>query len=611
MNKYKILLISVLILGALIRLWNLSADPSVLLDSGQVGDEGYWTYNSRHLVLFGNLATDGYYHDFAAAPLFSLATYVSFLTFGVGFWQARVVSAIAGTITLLLTFLIAKQINERVALLATFLVAINTMLIMHSRLAVGESFSITFATIGIYFLLKKNTETISGFSYALSLLSKTTSYLYLPSALLILISTSKPHKVISRRMVNFSLAFITFFVVGFGYLLLNWGKQIRLIYSTFGQWYVPKNPTELWQNILSFIMHPFWGSPFLFTLLLLALLNVINYSFYKKGRTYERKFLILWLFGIVLLGPTISVLPNARLLGMIVPIAILGAQAVFDPRVRIIDFKKLKISSNTSSFVVLAFLSGIPIAVGSAKLTLAIVKRVTGNELVVNYLFSLSIFYSILLLIMLLKKKKLLISVIRTDIFLFLFLPIASFIPLFLLYLNFFMLISLPKALLISVLILLVFILFLFTFNFLFSSKKFILLLIVSYIIFNSFGVATILYKPSHNIEESAAKLGNLVGHRSLIGFYGQELSLGNVSRPIYWAPNLNFAGGLNSDWRKYDPKYLLVTQVFDSKPGNPEAWPSQKDIKTSIDSIITLNLTREFWKAKREFRINVYVIND
>lgn len=56
------------------RVWNLGADPSLFLDSGQVGDEGYWLYNARSLALFGQTAKDDFttilrLHQFSALLL--------------------------------------------------------------------------------------------------------------------------------------------------------------------------------------------------------------------------------------------------------------------------------------------------------------------------------------------------------------------------------------------------------------------------------------------------------------------------------------------------------------------------------------------------------------
>ena len=96
MNKSRLILILVFLAAVLIRISFLSADPSILLDSGQVGDEGLWVYNARNLALFGKTVEDDFYSDIAAAPVFLLFAFLNFSLFGIGFWQARLISGVFG-----------------------------------------------------------------------------------------------------------------------------------------------------------------------------------------------------------------------------------------------------------------------------------------------------------------------------------------------------------------------------------------------------------------------------------------------------------------------------------------------------------------------------------
>jgi len=100
-------------------LFLLSADPSILLDSGQVGDEGFWNYSARSLHVFGKLPPDDFYHDIAVSPLFTIFSFISFSMFGAGFWQARFVSAFSGLLTVLFTYLIASRYEKKVGLISS------------------------------------------------------------------------------------------------------------------------------------------------------------------------------------------------------------------------------------------------------------------------------------------------------------------------------------------------------------------------------------------------------------------------------------------------------------------------------------------------------------
>ncbi|MEX2028725.1 MAG: glycosyltransferase family 39 protein [Candidatus Curtissbacteria bacterium] len=614
MKKTTLAFLLIAALGTILRFWSLSADPSVLLDSGQVGDEGYWLYNARSLALFGKTVPDQFYHDFAAAPLFSLMSLLSFLSFGVGFWQARIVSAASGVVILFLTYLIAKKINGKVAMLSTFFVAINAMLILHNRLAVGESLSIMFATAGFSFLfLKKNAEVLSGAAFALSLLSKTTSFLYLPSAALMILSDSR-NILDVKRLVYFCLSLVVLFSSIFGILYLRWGNEIGLIYSSFGSWYAPRTILGVWGNVFNFFLHPFWGSPFFFSAVILAILNSLNFLFEKKSRTRERRLLILWVLGFLLLGPFISGLSNARLLGLIVPISILGAQTVFTPSYMRLEFTKaaevLAKLKGLASVAAVIVLGAIP-SVITGKILLAIFKRASGNQTIVDTLPYVSLVTLVIFTFLALSRRDILKLFLRLGVYALVFLPIAAFIPLFWGYLNFFGVGSPPRTTVISSLTMISFVAFSLLASRLSVLKKAALPLVTIYVLFNLAGIATIIYKPTYNIEGASQRLGELVGKDSFLGFYGHELSVNNRAWPIYWAPRLNSVGGVNANWQDYNPKYILVTTVFDSKIGTRGDWPLATDIDRPLSYIETLDMSRQFLGGRREFKVDVFRIEN
>src|SRR3990167_3220287 len=152
----KRIIILIFLVAFLARVVYLKADPSILLDSGQVGDEGYWNYNARNLALFGQIAKDEFLHDLAAAPLYSFFSYISFNIFGVGFWQARLVSALSGLISVIFTYKIARFFGQKVAIVSSALVSINVLFLLHNRLAVPESLAIMFLITCVYFWMQKN-----------------------------------------------------------------------------------------------------------------------------------------------------------------------------------------------------------------------------------------------------------------------------------------------------------------------------------------------------------------------------------------------------------------------------------------------------------------------
>src|SRR5688500_11804288 len=57
-------------------------------------DEGAWTHNARNRALWGVWGLDAW-NPMYIAPVFTALEYLSFAAFGVGVWQARLVSEVA------------------------------------------------------------------------------------------------------------------------------------------------------------------------------------------------------------------------------------------------------------------------------------------------------------------------------------------------------------------------------------------------------------------------------------------------------------------------------------------------------------------------------------
>ena len=75
-----------------LRLSFPTADPPWTTTVGIVWhDEGAWVHNARNRALFGRWSEDAWNPMFIA-PVFTGLEYVSFSLFGVGVWQARLVS---------------------------------------------------------------------------------------------------------------------------------------------------------------------------------------------------------------------------------------------------------------------------------------------------------------------------------------------------------------------------------------------------------------------------------------------------------------------------------------------------------------------------------------
>lgn len=609
MKHQKIVL--VFLLAFLARILYLQVDSSILLDTGQVGDEGYWLYNARNLKLFGQLATDDFYHDLAAAPIFSLFAYLSFAIFGVGFWQARIISALAGFATVLVAYKIAKGLGNKTALITVLLLGFNVLFLLHNRLGVPESLSILATTLAVFFWIKVKPGAC-GIATTCALWTKTTAFLSIPSILAITVLDWAEKRVNASTVLKFLISFLLSFGLVNLLLYRNWGEKITFIYVTFGSWYRPVNFGGLWNNIIAFFAHPFWGSPFVFAVATLALVNISASIFVKSKIKYEQKVMFAWLAGSLVLTPFMSQVTNARLLPLLIPVSILAASTLANIRLYFVSIKNLKIKKlNKIAMIITIFVLSFPVAAIFGKFLLAVLKRVSSNEQIVYLLPHLSIVSTIILTVILLRflSRKSLQFLVKFNVILLLALPLISFLAVFSDYLRFFTIVNLGTTVTTSLGI----VAFLITGLGLLIKKevyvKYLKTLLVLYVIFTAFGLSTFFINSSHNLNLASMKLASWADDKTVLGFLGHELSLANKSKPLYWAPRLDFVSNVNSNWQEHNPEILLVTKVFDGRQVTRGPWPEESDIGKKLTLIDKLDLSRVFLTAKREVIIEVFKI--
>ena len=126
------------------------ADPPWLSSPGVVWhDEGAWVHNARNRALTGHWQVDGdRWNPMYVTPVLTGLEYVSFRAFGVGLWQARLVSEVMGTLAVLLLGLGVARIGGRAAgLIAAGLLATNFVSVMYDRAATMEATMVAFIVV--------------------------------------------------------------------------------------------------------------------------------------------------------------------------------------------------------------------------------------------------------------------------------------------------------------------------------------------------------------------------------------------------------------------------------------------------------------------------------
>lgn len=139
-KTYGFAIASVLALVA-VRAAALGADPPPWLSwsSGIGTDEGFYTLDARHLVLFGTWAR-GSFHDRLLSPLLSVMQQAAFGAFGPSLMTARALDVLLGLLTLALMWLgLRAAFDTRAANAGALLLGFAPPFVLYNRLALQET----------------------------------------------------------------------------------------------------------------------------------------------------------------------------------------------------------------------------------------------------------------------------------------------------------------------------------------------------------------------------------------------------------------------------------------------------------------------------------------
>jgi 4-amino-4-deoxy-L-arabinose transferase-like glycosyltransferase len=146
-----------------LRLAFPTADPPWATTVGIVWhDEGAWVHNARNKALFGRWSEDAW-NPMYIAPVFTGLEYVSFAFFGVGVWQARLVSELTGAASvILLAFGVRRIAGREAGVIAGALLATNYVYVMWNRAALMEASMVAFMVAAWYCYIRAQTQPLWG-----------------------------------------------------------------------------------------------------------------------------------------------------------------------------------------------------------------------------------------------------------------------------------------------------------------------------------------------------------------------------------------------------------------------------------------------------------------
>lgn len=132
-----------------VRLVALDADPPAWLSwsGGVYTDEGFYTLDARHEVLFGTWAP-GNFHDRLLSPLMDLLQQGVFTAFGVGIVPARLLAVAFGLLTLAVLWVGLRRVwGERAALWGILFLGLSPPFVFYNRLALLETPTVCWLTL--------------------------------------------------------------------------------------------------------------------------------------------------------------------------------------------------------------------------------------------------------------------------------------------------------------------------------------------------------------------------------------------------------------------------------------------------------------------------------
>jgi len=179
----------ILVLAALIRTIGLAVWPAVQ------ADEGLWTNSPKNFLMFGDWFLDGRTHLFLS-PVFHGLSLAAFFLFEPSVWSARLVSAVAGTVSTLLLYLVVCRTtsDRRSAAITAVVFGLSQSVVFVSRSALIESTELAFLLGAVLLALSPSALSLvaGGVLFGLALLTKLNVVFAAPIVVVYLVAVFVP-----------------------------------------------------------------------------------------------------------------------------------------------------------------------------------------------------------------------------------------------------------------------------------------------------------------------------------------------------------------------------------------------------------------------------------
>ena len=223
-----LLFVMIIGLGVFLRCFCLSADPPLNLSWSQDlnTDPDQYTSFARSKALWGSWNLFGRNLILCLNSVLTLISFFFFKLLGVGRWQANLVAASLSSLTLIFFYLaIKKGKDEKTALLATFFLGVNYLVVMYGRSTFAEVPVLFFVVLGIYLFIlgleRGRFLIFSGACFASAIFfGKILALFMLPVCLGMLMLCAVDEFSPDKRKIKFLPIFL--FAVGFLVVMVPW-----------------------------------------------------------------------------------------------------------------------------------------------------------------------------------------------------------------------------------------------------------------------------------------------------------------------------------------------------------------------------------------------------
>ena len=622
-----------------LRLYQLHADVSPLKNLNELVDEGLWVHNARNMALFGKWTIDQFNQPLIGAPLFNYLLYFSFKLFGSGFFQARLIPALSGWLTLTVVYFIVRQNRSRIISLSCVgLLGFINEFLMYNRVCFPESLQILFyCLMFLSWLLGKRIKAfhvLAGLCFSLAYLTKMSAIYFIPVILLLWLI----------EWYLDELKIMNIFLFGLGAcLVLPWYipfysqniDKFRFLSETIGAANLGKRINIL-NNIITFPNIYVFGFPSIILLIYLFIFYAMNFvtkSFQGlnnalKNLSSAELISLAWLIGGAIplaLGPDHA---GRRYIMFMVPLSILAGIALLnlkDISRNIEQFLKNETANiRPGRFIFAVFLSAVIIHLlaGAASVSLSLfaslvfllaIMALIFNKAVftrrsLTILFTAYIFYSFvrltgdfltlsLLIIALyslfmsiaIRRKWLEVNAGALNYLLFFWVAMALSPLLHLSAVDlqesaFFIDDAYVRPLFIAGTIFFLYLNYLAFFENKLGSvfKTILALLIIINIAINGMW----LIRPTFSMYETSKYIGS-VSHKGdvIVGAYAMISAIENKTFPLWWIPNIKYNENLSKINRDsklmFKAKYLIITDdLYKSGEDPKKSGPTAIDVE-------------------------------